>query len=240
MAVSFRSDLAFVAMSRPRDYRRFTVPRRLALVPSPIGDPGGSGSLLDEAAASSVPSNGVSVRRRLPMRARDNFSHRRFYCARCREAVVICRRCDRGQRYCGSACSAEARRESLRRAGKRYQASPAGREANAERQRRFRRRRVSGVTHRGYQNPSDRPQSPRTASLVSRWNEHQPSRDATSDGRTPSTRVTSAEEPLCSRCSCPCSHFSRFGFLERRLSARSWAAMKARIPRVATRRRRWC
>ena len=174
------------------------------------------------------------------MRAKDNFSHRRFYCARCRAAVVICRRCDRGQRYCGSTCRAEARRRSLRRAGKRYQASPAGREANAERQRRFRHRRVSDVTHQGYKRSFDRPQTPATARLVSRWSEPQPSRDPTRDGRAASPLATSAEEPLCSRCSCLCSHFSRFGFLERRGSVRLRRGDKSQNSAESHHHSRWC
>jgi len=32
-------------------------------------------------------------------------------CARCRAQVLLCSRCDRGQRYCSQACSFAARRE---------------------------------------------------------------------------------------------------------------------------------
>ena len=54
------------------------------------------------------------------MGAIDAESHRRFYCARCHAVMVLCRRCDRGQRYCGPRCSEGARHESLRRAGRRH------------------------------------------------------------------------------------------------------------------------
>jgi hypothetical protein len=73
-----------------------------------------------------------------------------YQCARCREQVVVCRRCDRGQIYCPSGCAALARRERQRAAGARYQSSRRGRFGHAERSRRYRRR-VRGeiVTHQG-------------------------------------------------------------------------------------------
>jgi hypothetical protein len=65
---------------------------------------------------------------------------RLFVCARCRAQVLLCSRCDRGQRYCGPACSRAARQESQREAARRYQVSRAGRMAHAERARRWRQR----------------------------------------------------------------------------------------------------
>ena len=65
----------------------------------------------------------------------------RFYlCARCRRQVVVCRGCDRGQRYCSATCSRIRRSELQREAKRRYAKSRAGRHNNAERQRRFRAR----------------------------------------------------------------------------------------------------
>jgi hypothetical protein len=61
-------------------------------------------------------------------------------CARCRAQVLLCSRCDRGQRYCGLACSRAARQDSQREAARRYQGSRAGRMAHAERSRRWRQR----------------------------------------------------------------------------------------------------
>jgi hypothetical protein len=55
--------------------------------------------------------------------------------------VLLCSRCDRGQRYCGRACSRAARLASRREAAKRYQRSRAGRIAHAARSRRWRQRR---------------------------------------------------------------------------------------------------
>jgi hypothetical protein len=70
-------------------------------------------------------------------------------CARptCGQVFFLCLRCDRGHRYCGPTCAAEARRASLLAAGRRYQASRDGRLAHAERQRRYRDRRRAKVTH---------------------------------------------------------------------------------------------
>ena len=52
---------------------------------------------------------------------------RQFLCGRCRDTVWICRRCDRGQFYCGSGCAQWARRLAQRQAGARYQRSRRGR-----------------------------------------------------------------------------------------------------------------
>ena len=65
---------------------------------------------------------------------------RLFVCARCRVQVLLCSRCDRGQRYCGRACSRAARRQSLCAAASRYQRSWGGRIAHAARSRRWRQR----------------------------------------------------------------------------------------------------
>ncbi len=74
---------------------------------------------------------------------------RLYSCQRCRTQVVICSRCDRGQRYCGSACARNARAISLKRAAKKHQSSRTGRFNNAARQRRFRQRLKQKVTHHG-------------------------------------------------------------------------------------------
>jgi len=76
-----------------------------------------------------------------------------FACARCGAQVLVCSRCDRGQRYCGGDCARKARRESLREAGRRYQDGRAGRFAHARRARRYRQRRHQQkiVTHHGSQ-----------------------------------------------------------------------------------------
>jgi len=70
-------------------------------------------------------------------------SARLFVCARCRCQVTLCRACDRGQIYCGPACSNARRTERLREARRRHAGTRRGRIGNAERQRRHRARTAS-------------------------------------------------------------------------------------------------
>ena len=82
-----------------------------------------------------------------------NADIRLFNCARCHQQAKICRYCDRGNIYCGRGCSARARIESVRAAGKRYQLSLKGRMKHALRQRQYRSR-FNKVTHQGSTDPS--------------------------------------------------------------------------------------
>jgi len=91
------------------------------------------------------------ARRRRSDAARLAVTARFFLCGRCRAQVLICSHCDRGQIYCGERCAGAARRNSLRAAGRRYQASRRGRFAHAARARCYRRRK--NVTHQG--SPAD-------------------------------------------------------------------------------------
>jgi hypothetical protein len=75
-------------------------------------------------------------------------SVRLFLCADCRNQVVICGCCDRGQIYCAEGCAQKARRDTLRCAAQRYQNSSKGRRRHAARQDRYRSRREK-VTHHG-------------------------------------------------------------------------------------------
>lgn len=86
---------------------------------------------------------------------------RLYLCARCRVQVILCSRCDRGNRYCGQACGHQARTEARRQAAQRYQGSWRGRIAHAQRSHRWRQRRAArdaaggagvaahNVTHQG-------------------------------------------------------------------------------------------
>lgn len=74
-------------------------------------------------------------------------SSRLYQCLRCHVPVVICHRCDHGQRYCANGCSKKARIASQKRASKKYQTTRAGRFNNAARQQRFRLRQKQKVTH---------------------------------------------------------------------------------------------
>jgi len=76
-------------------------------------------------------------------------TYRLYNCARCAQQVRICRECDRGNRYCAGVCAGLRRRESLLRAGKRYQRSYRGACAHAARQRAWRGRQTQEVTHHG-------------------------------------------------------------------------------------------
>jgi hypothetical protein len=71
-----------------------------------------------------------------------------FVCERCRDQVLICSCCDRGQIYCASGCAKLARSACRRKAAQRYQASRKGRFAHAKRSRRYRAR-CKNVTHQG-------------------------------------------------------------------------------------------
>ena len=84
---------------------------------------------------------------------------RRYLCARCRTAVLICSPCDRGHRYCTTQCAKQARDQSVRAAGHRYQVSLRGRHAHAERQRRYRARQKK-VTHQSSPPPAPPDQLP--------------------------------------------------------------------------------
>jgi hypothetical protein len=60
-----------------------------------------------------------------------------FTCGLCGKTVWICKRCDRGHRYCSEACSRAARDASKARAGRKFQKTGRGREGNARRQREY-------------------------------------------------------------------------------------------------------
>jgi len=127
-------------------------------------------------------------------------SARAFVCARCGAEVLVCRRCDRGQHYCGRACALAARRESLREAGRRYQRSRAGRFAHARRARRYRQRRRQQeiVTHHGSQAPG----APATVEADPRAAQAA----AAGDGAAPATWH-------CHWCERECAPLLRRGFL---------------------------
>ena len=76
-------------------------------------------------------------------------SARLFQCALCYTQTLICSLCDRGHQYCSASCSGKARRESLRRANRKYAQSRHGKHHNAERQRRYRLRKIRKVTDQG-------------------------------------------------------------------------------------------
>jgi hypothetical protein len=59
---------------------------------------------------------------------------------KCGGVFFLCRRCDRGQRYCSEACRNCCRQEQRRRANRKHQQSPEGRLDHLDRQRAYRER----------------------------------------------------------------------------------------------------
>jgi hypothetical protein len=64
----------------------------------------------------------------------------------CNRPFAVCGGCDRGRRFCSRSCADSARRGSLQRAGRQYQATDRGRRLHAARQARYRDR-LRAVTH---------------------------------------------------------------------------------------------
>jgi hypothetical protein len=77
-------------------------------------------------------------------------TYRLYHCCRYGMQVCICAQCDCGNVYCPGECTQLARRESVRRAGERYQRTFRGARKHAERQRRYRERQKLEVTHRAF------------------------------------------------------------------------------------------
>ena len=136
-----------------------------------------------------------------------------FNCARCHRLVVICRHCDRGQRYCSADCARVQRRHSVREAGRRYQRTPLGARNNAARQKRWRRRIVTTVTHHSSPPQDHVGQEPPGQSA------RKENRDATSNHRlviVPRTLVTTVDSkpgPRCDFCGRVCGAYARRGTL---------------------------
>jgi hypothetical protein len=129
-------------------------------------------------------------------------SARLFNCARCHCQVVICSHCDRGNIYCGKRCSQAARRQSRRKAARRYQKTRRGRFAHAARQRRYRQRRRAKVTHQGS------PPLPPDETL--------PAESRTSVRHSEEPGAVPADGIRCHLCGRVCEHLVRHSFLHRR------------------------
>lgn len=129
-------------------------------------------------------------------------SHRIYTCHRCRVLVRICQRCDRGNRYCSSTCSQEARKECCRRASRRYQATDRGRRNANARQQRYLMRKFSKMTHHGSAIAPTRAHTPdETASS--------PSQKEKNHGKHP---VGGPEMYQCSFCGSPLGPYARRHF----------------------------
>ena len=136
----------------------------------------------------------------------DDLPARLFLCAGCRVQAIICSLCDRGQIYCAGDCAPQARRRTLRAAGRRYQASRRGRHAHAARARRYRAR-GKNVTHHSSPPPlSDGllPSGPSMGASDATVSYDRPRRPA----------------PHCDWCGRRCPGLVRQGFLRRRVRRR--------------------
>ena len=128
-------------------------------------------------------------------------SSRLYQCLRCHVPVVICHRCDHGQRYCANGCSKKARIASQKRASKKYQTTRAGRFNNAARQQRFRTRQKQKVTHHCSLKAS--PHDVLTQQLKT--------------SKRPPIFPKQTKEIHCHHCGEICSPFLRHGFLTHRI-----------------------
>jgi len=124
-----------------------------------------------------------------------------FKCVLCSKQVIICRLCDRGQRYCSAGCSEMARADAQKTARHRYQQSRNGRVKHALRMRTYRRRKQI-VTHQGSQ-----------SSAQNGLLQANPA-DAKISSVTPYQSVV-ARRFQCHFCGCHCSEFVRLDFLQR-------------------------
>ena len=127
---------------------------------------------------------------------------RLFNCIRCHKQVLICSDCDRGNIYCGRACSAAVRQKSVRAAGVRYQKSYKGKFKHAARQQRYRELKKQKVTHQ--------------ASKA----EPVPSSSKPSDKCILPGLITSKSESHCNFCGCHVADLLRINFLDSSLHTR--------------------
>lgn len=149
---------------------------------------------------------------------------RLFLCARCRDQVLLCSHCDRGQRYCSRSCSSVSRRERRRETAQRYQSSRSGQLKHAARMGRWRQRRrslrqasagdINKVTHQGCS------VAPADASLLacetpSPCEAHEPTVDTGSANNTAAASAGTAAFAalVCRRCAHRLLPHVRQGFL---------------------------
>ena len=128
---------------------------------------------------------------------------RLFNCAHCDRQVVLCPRCDHGNIYCSQGCGEEERGQAQRLAGQRYQDSLQGRRKHAQRQQRYRQRRLDQtpenegcgrkVTHHPLTRERRRPVVPQTPT--------------TRRGTRPFGHERSARVFRCHRCGRFCARF---------------------------------
>lgn len=132
-----------------------------------------------------------------------------FHCERCLRLVLICRRCDCGNRYCPS-CAPLARAEKQREAGERYQKTENGRLNHKVRQEKYRDRLQKNVTHHGDLGISGKPKSATAMKRCGNEIRHE---------RRQELPQPSSRPGRCDFCGRPCSCPGRTGPLPRRRHA---------------------
>ena len=143
-----------------------------------------------------------------------------FLCVFCRQQVLICSHCDRGQIYCAGDCRGRARWIRRREASQRYQRSRNGRFNHAERSRRYRARQKI-VTHQG--SPSLAPDACVPEVSAATQEEPPPGAATAALGSAP-VQVIWADATFgrcCHWCGRGCSPFVRRDHLRRRRALRS-------------------
>ena len=143
------------------------------------------------------------------MRASEQ-SYRLYSCRRCAQQVRICRNCDHGHQYCAGECARLRRRESVRRAGVRYQRSYHGACRHAARQRRWRSRQTKKVTHQG--SPEVVGAAIVVATLITTAGDHADRATVTVLLSAPFLRAALPQAPTrCCFCGRRLSRFARLG-----------------------------
>lgn len=145
---------------------------------------------------------------------------RMYVCALCRAQVIVCRRCDRGQIYCGRSCATRARWAAQKAAGQRYQSSRPGRFAHAVRARRYRARiklRTKIVTHQGSAMPTGGDLLPAKAVVA----------DLPIGAGEPAVASTAVR---CACCGARCAQAVRLGFVRHHRRAPGQSAGANRRP----------
>jgi hypothetical protein len=144
----------------------------------------------------------------LSRRVIEPVSARLFVCARCHVEVVVCSVCDRGQRYCKSECSAQARRASLLKAGRLYQSSQVGSIAHARRARTYRQHKRQGLAQPPPPPQPQPPPPPAPAPAPAKIVTHQCSQELDAGDvlavKLEVVQITGCEEPAQWHC-CWCS-----------------------------------
>ena len=145
-------------------------------------------------------------------------------CRTCLAIFYVCRWCDRGQTYCGSACRQIGRRAVVRAAKQRYLRDALVREDERDRQRAYRAR----VRDQRSQIVAPEASVPAVAIDVPMTGSDRGGgdRDADNDGPDGARRATDGEVP-CAECGRR-TRFVRVGTLRATRRARCW--LRARAP----------